>query len=568
MLNSLKKWFSGGDEVERQISDLSAEKAALIAKEASLRNEVQVFLGRIKEYEKQTQELKAEIDILVSAKQEAENEDEANRNQLQKELEQSREKNTNLEKRALELEHDLQKQETELQERQRQVQNLGSTIEIIEAKLKNAHAEIDVIKSQHDAEIKDLAEQIKDADHKLMSLKNSALRETDHDSSLLIQLHDAQEKFAEQFEINQGLLRSCVEHDSFWQRLLKMYPGFFDFDVELIPSSAQTGQTELVWRLNGFNADGISLEPFIFKIFLLDGYTGIKIDSSGEDKKELTFFPHLIAGDRDNLRKFKGITYRKYWAAIKVVEKVIQSKWAGIDVPRGIDKTFWNSFLINLVKNAQLVPPVFRYDLVKIKRELLNQDYEHIWLELEGVTFGNFNSRKLEFRIGASSVHPGAEFTRFPKIEFPLVDGRQKPFTSWYPESVDDFGSKFELRFALDKSEFDVAVWNRLNVEDKQLIAAFMIELPSILENLRDQQYAIARGWNAWLKLADETVGVFYARLSAIAKNQKEKVSSQVNDKNMELPKPISVQIKKKPPAIKKLTTSKTKTVSGAKKNV
>ena len=55
MLNSIKKWFSGGDEVERQINDLSAEKAALTVKEASLRNEIQVSLDRIQGYEKQTQ---------------------------------------------------------------------------------------------------------------------------------------------------------------------------------------------------------------------------------------------------------------------------------------------------------------------------------------------------------------------------------------------------------------------------------------------------------------------------------------------------------------------------------
>ena len=41
----------------------------------------------------------------------------------------------------------------------------------------------------------------------------------------------------------------------------------------------------------------------------------------------------------------------------------------------------------------------------------------------------------------------------------------------------------------------------------------------------------------------------------------------EVNDKNMELSKPISVQIKKRP-STKKVSISKAKTVSGSKKNV
>ena len=123
------------------------------------------------------------------------------------------------------------------------------------------------------------------------------------------------------------------------------------------------------------------------------------------------------------------------------------------------------------------------------------------------------------------------------------------------------------LKCLVDKGEFDVVVWNRLNVEDKQLIGAFMIELPNILDDVRGQQYAISRGWNTWVKLADEMIRVFYGRLSAIAKIQKEKVSSEVNDKNKEQLKPISVEIKKRLSPLKKITARKTKSPSGVKKN-
>ena len=568
MLNTIKQWISKNDELRQQIEKLANQNAALLTTQHSLKYELQVSSGKILEGERRAKEIKSQADVLIAATQQDKTELQADMQYLKEELDQSHQKNILLEKKMLDLEGEIQKKETELLECKQKKQTLGSTIELVEGKLNYAHTEIDEIKCQHNVQIKVLTEQIKDAHYKLTILKNSAVQETENDLSLLLQLHDVQEILAEQYKKNQDLVRKCLEHDSFWKRLFKMYPEFFDFDVEIADSSACSEETELVWNLKGFKANGVSLEPFIFKTFLSDGSVGIKLESSGDNEKELSFFPNLIAGDQKNLRKFKGITYRKYWAVIKVIEKVIQSKWTGIDIPHGIDKFFWNSFLVNLVKNAKLLPPIFRYDLVKIKRELLNQDYEHIWFELVGVNYGNFSSEKLEFRIGASFLQQGENFTRYPKIEFPLVDGRQKPFSSWYPESVDDFGPKFELRFSLDGGKFDLAVWNRLNVEDKHMIAEFVIELPSIFKDLRDQKYAITRGWDPWVKLADEIANVFFVQLRQIVRLQEEKIAIENSGKNPKSPRSISVQVNKKLPALEKATARKSIASAIAKKNI
>jgi hypothetical protein len=556
MINTFKKYFIRPSK-DRREDALSVNDSLSLSIVENLEHEIKVIKDFNNQYEMLNKELSSQLDVYLLEIKRIEENSLIQKESFQNKIDQLIDEKIELEKMITSLQAKLKSHEIDALESSKKINSMISLVEAAEVKLKESRLELDSTKNQYELQIKSLNEQLNDA----------AFSQENNDSNLLIELHDIQEKYFQEYEKNQGLLKKVAEHDLSWQRLLKLYPGLIDFNIELIASSPEVEQTELVWRLNRFIADGVSLEAFIFKISLLDGYAGIKIEQSETDKKEFTIFPHLISNDRESLLKLKGETYRKYWAVIKVVEKVIQSNWTVIDVPGGLDKIFWNSFLINLVKNTKLMPPIFRYDSAKLKRELLNQDYEHIWIELEGVTFGNINLRKLEFRIGASSIQSGTEFTRFPKIEFPLINGKLKPFASWYPESMDDFGPKFELRFALDRGEFDIAVWSRLTNDDKKLISAFMIELPNILIEIRDQQYAIARGWNTWLKLTDEMVRVFYGLLSFIAKNQKEKISPDVSHKNIEQQKPISVQIKKRSVPVKKGSTSKGKISSEAKKN-
>ena len=111
-------------------------------------------------------------------------------------------------------------------------------------------------------------------------------------------------------------------------------------------------------------------------------------------------------------------------------------------------------------------------------------------------------------RFSASLVKADG-FSRFPKIEIPLVDGIHKPFASWYAESTDDLGDKFEIRFALDNNSFDLKVWNQLSTEDKSILTLLILYFPQILGRLSLDAELIGRQWADWMMLANQTSDVF-----------------------------------------------------------
>ena len=148
-----------------------------------------------------------------------------------------------------------------------------------------------------------------------------------------------------------------------------------------------------------------------------------------------------------------------------------------------------------------------RFEKVKLKRELQNPDYEHLWLEIYGLTYKQRNIPKLEMRIGAQ-LEKSIEFSQLPKYEFPLVDGKLEPFESWYAESVDDFGSKFELRFSLDKNIFDFSTWAKLSSFDRELTYLLICLTPTLLGLMIERQVPINRDWNQWLSLSKKSADV------------------------------------------------------------
>ena len=181
--------------------------------------------------------------------------------------------------------------------------------------------------------------------------------------------------------------------------------------------------------------------------------------------------------------------------------------------------------VIQLITEIRKLPQLLRFERVKLKREIRNPDYEHLWLEFYDLEFGNQRKPKLEFRLGAAMIQPGS-FSRFPKLEFPLVDGVHKPFASWFAESYDDHGGKFELRFSLDKQAFDVQNWLKLSSDDRLLLQSLILALPSSIASLVKDQVAIGRPWAQWGDFVRETVQLFRLQLQAIAA----KVNAQANE--------------------------------------
>ena len=155
----------------------------------------------------------------------------------------------------------------------------------------------------------------------------------------------------------------------------------------------------------------------------------------------------------------------------------------------------------------------FRYDQVRLKRATVNDDYEHLWLEFDHVSYGQIRLRHFECRIACAELI-SKRFGSFPKLEFPRLDSEQS-LTSWYAESRDDFGDKLELRFA-PPALFDVDVWGKLRHEDQGLILSLLERLPTILRELELDQAGLHRPWPQWNSVVEHMIRCLEPAMTAL----------------------------------------------------
>jgi hypothetical protein len=227
------------------------------------------------------------------------------------------------------------------------------------------------------------------------------------------------------------------------------------------------------------------------------------------------------------------------------------------------------------------------FEKVSLKRELRNVDYEHLWLEIDNFQFGkDYFFSKFEMRIGASLVQPQA-FSRYPKFEFPLIGGRAKPFESWYAESSDEHGSKFEVRFDLNKKAVDLNALSKLSRPDLLFLINVILSVPQFIKYLDESKVPVARAWAPWSSLVEEAnvlvAKILYTLITPPPKSeenlQPSKVSITSNGRrvNKEIAMPDSGDVKKGPTKVipkafvkeaTKKTTSKSTTRVVASKDV
>jgi FtsZ-binding cell division protein ZapB len=334
---------------------------------------------------------------------------------------------------------------------------------------------------------------------------------------LLIQIRQNQdelEKLSLENRVNKDLNHSL---NAKWHRLEKRFPNYIDYGgLEVISVDGVATIPKIIWKITDYSKAGLVLPEFYFQTILQNGQAGISIiDGSDQNAANHPLVPELLTQSQEQREVFieYGLTeWNKISAACDVLEQLIVNNGAGLGRTEGFDLSFWRSSLATLVSSIQKLPKILRFDRIRLKRELVNPNYEHLWLEFYDVQLDNYRLPKFEMRLAAALVESNG-FSRFPKIEIPLVNGKDKPFESWYPESHDDQGAKLELRFALDKQAFDLGVFAKLGPADQRLIQSFVYRLPAILNRLAMSKVSIHRQWQDWFGFAQATALVMQNQL-------------------------------------------------------
>ena len=288
-----------------------------------------------------------------------------------------------------------------------------------------------------------------------------------------------------------------------FERVAERYPEFVDFSkVELIAFDHSSGVPSLTWRVSDYAYSGQALTELLFQIALQNENPGIGLvtEANAVAQEDSILVPKLLAQRSQQVDYFLAMSateQRQLSAALSILAQLEANQWRGLEVPQELDLSFWKPFITQLIAQWKVLPASLRFDQVKLKRELINTDYEHLWLELHGASYGKQSWKKLEVRLGAALVQPDG-FSQFPKLEIPLIDGKLKPFESWYAESYDDSGAKFELRFSLEQDAFDRTALTKLSELDQSLVLRLIYGMPVALQKLQQQGVTIHRDWKIW----------------------------------------------------------------------
>jgi len=352
---------------------------------------------------------------------------------------------------------------------------------------------------------------------------------------LLLQLMQAQEELVEYYEEKERFEKLYEIFKTRWDRLEKRHPNYIDFgEIELVAFDHASNIPSLTWRVRDYAYGGQALPEFLFQIALQNEHPGIGLvtEANAVAKEDSTLVPKLLAQrpqQADYFLAMSATEQRQLSAALSILGQLEVNQWRGLEVPQELDLSFWKPSIIQLIAQWKLLPVSLRFDQVKLKRELINTDYEHLWLELHGASYGKQSWKKLEVRLGAALIQPDG-FSQFPKFEIPLIDGKHKPFESWFAESYDDAGAKFELRFSLEKGVFDTAALAKLSELDRSLVLRLVYGMPAALQKLQQQGVSIHRNWKTWQGFAAQAAQALERSRKAANSSPEKLGDSTVNE--------------------------------------
>jgi hypothetical protein len=440
--------------------------------------------------------------------------------------------------------------------------SMGGKVAQLQTQLDEASAknlllqdQLEQIKMQQ-ATVNDTKEQEKLSEQLQVNIKEIDDLRTEN-QILLSGMFETQEALEQQILTQQDFEQAKAELDGRFERLIKRYANYVDYgELKITSVDGVAVMPEIVWEMMDVFYAGMAFEKIEFKTILHEGKLGIWIKSMTRPnektmgfKNTATLFPELVkvdVGQQKLLRQCQTSHWRAFGAVVAVIELNIKTQWRNVILPPEFDTQFWGTTLQSLPKDFSRMPKVLRFESVKLKQELVNPDYEHLWIELFDVSLGDMYLPKFEFRLGAAQVDPN-QFSTYPKLEIPLIDGKKKPFESWYEESFDDFGGKFELRFDIDKRVFDMGVWSKLSRDDSFFVYELFNTIPLILIRISKTKHKTIRPIQAWFELlnqASAVMGVYLTDKKNSSNSGDAGVEKLDSEQAANIPELQSVQLK------------------------
>ncbi|WP_110648653.1 hypothetical protein [Salinicola peritrichatus] len=337
---------------------------------------------------------------------------------------------------------------------------------------------------------------------------------------LLLRLHQVQEELEHHLLEKQKLEQRSEEDRARWQRMLQRNPDYSDYQSVRIQASDTNSET-LHWRFEQLDIAGREVAQLNLNTSIERDMAVIELTRDGEDDAPLLAWPTMYADKRTLALCLPSEQDTDTIALdVQLLQSLTQSDWQLVQrLPHLLERALGESdlspdqqqryrkVLHTLQEALDNLPPMLRFDQVTLRNAQVNPDYEHLWLDLEHAGWGNERRETWSLRFSCANVGLD-QFGTHPKLEIPEQSGQW--LESWFEESRDDFGPKWELRFALPDA-MDIGVWNKLSEHDQILMVNILQQLPTMLEHLQGQDVVLARNWQEWHQLVDDTLRIHKA---------------------------------------------------------
>jgi len=406
--------------------------------------------------------------------------------------------------------------EKNLQDLQKQNEQLQSAFEAS----KLLEQQISTLSQEKEALTFEKAELVQKAANRRLDEEaiHSRIKDYQEENFALVgNLNQIQEELEQHFLQKQQVQLEYNSLQSRWKRIERNYLNLLDYDdIKLVTVDSVSATPYLIWEAKNFYHANVIYPRFNMVTLLNEGRGGMAVldpdvlgdkQAASRSLSKNIVFPYQLSNPlaiAQNYKLLGNIPWKRTLSGVALLEEILQKIWPKSQFPKEMDPSFWRSSLTQLLLDLKQLPKTITFEKVALKRELRNIDYEHVWLEVHNLQFGNdYVIPKFEIRIGASLIQPQG-FSRHPKFEFPLINGRVKPFETWYAESSDENGSKFELRFDLNKKVADFNALSKLSRPDLIFLVNVMLCIPQFIQSMENSHVPVARTWAPWKALVEE----------------------------------------------------------------
>lgn len=344
------------------------------------------------------------------------------------------------------------------------------------------------------------------------------IEETESENELLLlNLHQTQEELEQYFLRTQATEAQCEKLRSCLQRALNNHPDYWAFDTleASLLESTDTQQT-VQWHLTDVYLGERLISELRFKTVLINGLAGIVIQrSAGIDSpepllrwpgacaaaEELPCIPVQGSAAQGNNALLSALGPTD-WRALQALAKnlaALLDKPDAEQLPTALDAAGLRNGLNALEATLVAWPNLLRYDAIQLHETPQGDGYQSLAISLTNLQLGERHWSALDYRL-ATVDEPGQSFGQNPRLEFP--ESTRNALQSWFAESDDERGARLELRFARPEA-MDTRVWNRLDGDDRLLIAALIVNFGTQLEELRQASVASQPGqdWQSVVEL-------------------------------------------------------------------